>query len=231
MGAPVDAARSTSGGTASGGTPFNINQPTVASGDMMIVIAAVNGTVMGTQPVGFTSLFGNSTDGTFEWVSVGYRVCDGSEGATTTATANVNAKFSAVVWKITGADTSVTPIISTMATASSTTPNPTAATGASHDWLWVWAASCNNQPTMPPTGQPTGYSNPVGVQSGGSGGASSKTCSFGATKQALAATTEDPSSWTISTSSAWGAFTVGVAGISAGWDELVMQPIMPAGAY
>lgn len=211
MAAPVDAGRATSGGTS--GTPSVTLPGSIASGDLLVVLFAPNNNILQSVPTGWTKIKELqliSSSNLMGFVLV--RVADGSEGTSLNITLfnSGSVKWSAVAWRITGSDTSTTPEISSDTSASSTTPDPLSLSpaGGSKDYLALWLGVSNNQPTMPPSGVPTNYSNAVGVKSGGTGSAASKSTAFGASRQLSGASSEDPPSWTIDTSSAWAAWTL-----------------------
>ena len=199
MSFPVDADRITSGGTTTG--TFNVSLPTgIQSGNILILVVSVNGTNIGTHPSEFTQL--GSDLQTFPATYVYWKAATGSEGSTVSVTSG-NSKWASVCWRITGGDTGITPSISNVNFDATGVADPPSLSpsGGSKEYLWVYVCACNRQPTMPPSGTPSGYSNPVGVQSAGSGGVASKECAFGASKQATAAT-EDAPSWTTDDASA-----------------------------
>lgn len=213
-GSPVDAGQATSGGTNTNSASVSIPSGIVA-GDIVVVHFTVNnGDPTGGIPSGWTQLDDQVSLNAPPIESVVYyRNCDGGEGTTITQTwTGGSAKWAATAWRITGGDTTTAPVISTVAKGNgTTTPDPSSLTpaGGSKAYLWIWIGGSTNQPTMPPTSQPSGYQNRVGVQSGGSGSAGSKCTAFGATKQATASS-EDPGSWTISTASDTLAWVVAV---------------------
>ncbi len=145
MAAPVDAGRAAYGGASS--NIHAVTMPaTVSAGDTLLMVFRVHNGTVDTGPSGFTPLVNNdATDASDDATSIFYKKADGSEGGTTvnvTLAGGLSRKASAITWRITGAaDPTVTPPeVSTVATGTSTTPDPgnLAPSGGSKDYLWFW---------------------------------------------------------------------------------------------
>lgn len=218
MAFPIDADRVTTAvGNTVNGEPINL-PPNIQSGNLLVIAWCRWSSTADKTVTGFTRLeeltsFGGSSHHATIW----YRFADGTEGASTPTSYPGEGKMTAVCWRITGASTTIAPQFVTGSTDADT-PDPglIAPSGAPKDFLFIWAGECDTQPTMPPSGSPTSYSNAVGAQSGGTGAATSKNCTFGATRQ-LTTSIEDPGSWTLdvgtATSVAWAIAVHPLAGI------------------
>ncbi len=218
MASPVDTSRIATN-QATGVTPLVVNLPaSIAAGDTLIMILRANNSGALTTPSGWTALRNASVIGTEvddDSVLIAWRKADGTEGSTMNVTPGASAKFSAIVWRITGAaDPTVNPPeMSTEAfSTGSTTPDPTAVTpsGGAKDYLYLWLGCWSGEQTSPPTTPPTGYSNWTGANSGTTGSTSSNNRCAGGSKATTGSTTENPGSTTISVSSSWTAYTVAI---------------------
>lgn len=211
MAAPVDAGRVGTNITATS-TTWNVNYPTsIAAGDLLILWMRVADGAAPT-PSGWTNLAFSSADPSADEVDVNYRVADGTESGTFPINFGTARKGACIVWRTTGGDTSVAPTISTVATGTSTTPNPGSVNiSSSRDHLILWLGGWEGEQTSPPTGAPTNYTNAIGADSGIAGAVTTNCRVAGASRQLTAGpTTEDPGSWTISASDDWMAYTVAI---------------------
>ena len=103
------------------------------------------------------------------------------------------------------------PQLSTVATGSSTTPDPTTCTptGGAKEYLWLWVGGWEGEQTSPPASNPTNYSSPIGADSG-TVGVVTTNVRVAAAQRNLFAASEDPGSWTISVTDDWTAYTVAI---------------------
>lgn len=170
-------------------------------------------------------------------VGIAWREADGTEGSTITVGTVGSTKFAALCFRVSGAaDPSTSPPqISTVATGSSTTPDPTTCTptGGAKDYLWIWFGSWEGEQTSPPAGNPTNYgSNIAGADTGTAGAVTANSRVAMATRE-LNAASEDPGSWTISASDDWAAYTIAVhpnplARVDGAVTELIWDVKVPA---
>lgn len=202
--------------------PYLINLPaTVEAGELLIAfVAGENSPGLNFPLSGWTNLFTNSSSvaatANPPISSLLYRWADGSEGGgTLSIDISLAAKFTGIVWRISGArDPAVeTPKVSSMANnatdnASPDPPNFTPAGGAK-DWLWFWLAAMEGEQTSPPAGTPTNYENPIGANTGTAGAVAGNHRLAAATRENNAAS-EDPPIWTISAADAWMAWTLAI---------------------
>src|SRR5688500_16027395 len=96
----------------------------VAAGDLVVVFFgsdAAGSTVTIAGPAGWTELTEAADNVTESMISVAYRVCDGTAGATITVTTGASENAAAVAIRITGASP---PSVSTAARGTSANPNP-----------------------------------------------------------------------------------------------------------
>lgn len=213
MAFPIVETTNTTNGTGASASPV-VNLPTgIVSGDLLIVLFR---TAIGTAgvgwPTGWTELVESTADASDDAIAIGYRLADGTEGATITLTTS-SAKFAAVAYRISGAEEPATqaPQNSAAVTGTSATPDPgsLSPTGGAKDYLWLWMGGWEAEQTSPPAGNPTNYTNPIGANSG-TAGVIATNCRVASAIRSLNAVTEDPGSWTISASDDWTAFTVAV---------------------
>lgn len=215
MASPVDAGRATTGIT-SATDPWTANLPaSIAAGNLLIMMARTPNATTITTPSGWTLFSGlpstadPSDDTTYIW----YRWADGAEGTTVSLNLSANAKGAVIAWRITGAENPSTqvPELSTIATATSTTPNPTTVTptGGSKDYLFLWLGAWDQEPTNPPGTPPANYTNWVGASSGSASTLSTNNRLAGGSRQ-LTAASEDPGSVTTSSNVNWSAWCMAI---------------------
>jgi hypothetical protein len=224
MAAPVDAARTTTS-VSTAATSTNINTGTPANGDLALVLGRFAGnagtaTFTGYNAIDSGNVWPLDPDASDDWTWIWWRVCDGTEGATDAMSWTNSVKGAFIYYRITGHGVPAGSSTSQFVTAGTGTPvgtgaNPdppalTPALGAA-DWLWIAFCGLDSE-TATPSAAPSGYSNLVTANSG-TGGAVATNCIIGsATKQATAATTENPGVFTAAApNSGWTAVTIGVA--------------------
>ena len=208
-GPAVMSVATTNGGTASA-TPV-INLPTdIISGNTLFAAVRVAAAGDIGWPSGWTEMVDVATDASDDQFAIAWRKADGTEGTTITLS-SANQKFAGIVWNIFGATdpTTQAPELSTIATGTSTTPDPTTVTptGGAKDYLWLWLGSWEGEQTSPPASNPTNYIGVSGADSGTAGAVTTNVRVAGAFRRSNAAS-EDPGSWTISASDDWTAYTV-----------------------
>lgn len=210
MASPAVVGRNLTNGTTATSSPVvNIGSP--ANGTRVVVLFRVGAGVAGpVWPAGWNELVDSTDDASDDWTSIAYRDCDGAEGATITLTTAVQ-KFAAIALEITGQDTGIAPELSTVATGTSTTPDPTTCTptGGAKDYLWIWAGGWEGEQTSPPASNPTNYTDPQGADSG-TAAATATNVRVATAERLLNAASEDPGSWTISASDDWTAWTIAI---------------------
>src|SRR6476646_364779 len=127
----------------------------VAAGDLLILFVARLNSLTTTDPSGWTRLNTDTTNnGTFE---VWYRWYQAGDTAPTVTGGSSTAWVYRMLW-ITGASTSTAPEMTTLATATSTAPNPGALNPVNWDveaTLWIAATSSANN--AGPSAYPTSY--------------------------------------------------------------------------
>ncbi len=166
-----------------------------------------------TWPTGFTEILVEG--GTGFTNGVAYRFTDGTEGyastgATTTLTITSVEQSAHTTYLLSGVDTSTPPEAATATTGTSTAPNSGSLNPAgwgTEDTLWFTFASLNGSSSTTPriTAYPTNYTNGRSDISAGGNGVVQ-----GVARRELNAASEDPSAFTIGTSVAWRASTIGV---------------------
>jgi len=190
----------------SNGTSHTVNLPSgIQSGDLLIVIfgfkGGTNQTI--TWPSGYTS-FLRADQVTNVGVEAAYRQADGTEGTTITVQTSANARTSHNSYRITGAaDPAVRPPESAASNGNNANPDPASLTptGGAKDYLWI-ALEINNNGSTTITGWPTSYSG--GIQANGS----NQNSTTGSAVRQLNAASDDPDTFTVSSSIAWAAGTL-----------------------
>lgn len=224
MAAPVDAGRAPYDGTTSQNVHPVSLPGSISAGDTLVMLLRINNATT-SGPSGWSPLASSSADASDDTTYVFYKKATGSEGATVNVTLDggVNRKIAGATWRITGAaDPTVTPPeISTVATGTSTTPDPgnLAPSGGSDDYLWLWLGTWEGLQDSPPATPPTDFSNWIGGSSGSVAGATNNTRCAGGSRQ-FTGSSLDPPSVTISASDDWTAYTVAVYPATGGGADI-----------
>lgn len=215
MASPADAERATRS-TSTAGTSHTVSGKTTSTpsaGDTLIIVFRAATACTTTWPAGYdTFLVHDATDdASDDVVTIVVRKATGSESTTITVTSSVSTKMAAVTYWITGAaDPTVTsPEISTVATGNSVNPDPgsRSVTGGPKDILALALDTHAGEQTSTVT-YPTNYVN-TGQITSGSGGAVATNCQINfCSRQVSAASSEDPSAFTISGAQDWAAYTI-----------------------
>lgn len=212
MAFPVVDGTATTNGTTATATPV-VNLPAgIGVGNTVIVLVRVAVAGVIGWPAGWTELFDASSDAADDQMAAAWRKADGTEGATITLSSG-NGKFAAIAYDISTAEdpTVQAPQLSTVATGTGTTPDPTTCTptGGAKDYLWLWIGGWENEQTSPPTGTPTNFTDSLGADSG-IAGAVTTNCRVASARRSLNAASLDAGSWTISVSDDWTAYLLAV---------------------
>lgn len=193
------------------GTNHTVNLPAnISNGDLLLIFFATDGDNTITNWNGFTELVSES-NGTANFFAIGYKNASGSEGGTIDITTSVSEPSSHVTYRITGWDSGQIPQASTVAEASSNTPNPTilTPTGGAKDYLWILAAGWDRNRTISAWNANFTLDR-LYISGGGSGD-----CSVGISARNENVASKDPGSITINTADTWCAWTVAVHPITA----------------
>lgn len=200
--------------TNTAGTSHTVSLPTgITAGDLLIVFFAI----------GSTAATVNALTGWTELVDAGVangtvilcRTADGTEGASIILTTSASTRDASISYRISDAENVATrtPELSTVATGTSTAPNPTTCTptGGAKDYLWIAQFSNGGEEADDDTwvtSAPAGYTGllqkscgTVGTNLGGMCATASMTAN---------AASEDPGAFTQVASLAWRAFTVAI---------------------
>jgi len=191
-------------------TEHNVDMPaTVDAGDLLIVLFTNDGDATVTTPGGWTQLA--SDDNTAVRCSVYYKIAVGDEDGTTVNFAtSPSEQAAAQVYRITNWHGTTPPEISTVATGTSTRPDPASLDLAGWDvadtlWLAVAGQDRGNQGGT--TAYPAYYTDGISTLSSSEGTDSCRTLSA---RRVLAAASENPGPFTIPASEEWVAFTIAV---------------------
>lgn len=211
---PTLIAANTNGTTATTTPVVNLPASIVAGQTVWVVIRVAAAGAIGWPDGTWNEMFDASADGADDQMAAAWRLADGTEGSTITLSSG-SGKFAAIACKFSGASdpTVQPPELSTVATGTSTTPDPTTCTptGGAKDYLWIWLGGWQGEQNSPPAGQPTNYTNPGnGGAESGIAGAVATNCRVAIAERNLNAASEDPGSWTISASDDWTAYCMAV---------------------
>ena len=189
-------------------TSHGVDMPaTVNADDLLIAVFANDGA--GTVSFGgsFTEIFESSGNGV--QLAVAYKQADGTEGGgSITVTTSASERSSHAVYRITGHINPATqaPEISAGATANSANPDPDSLTptGGSKKYLWL-AVQAYDDGTKTNDAIPTDYNTEVSRRVAFTTG-----CGVACANRALAASSEDPGTFTISGADGWVAATIAI---------------------
>jgi len=196
------------------GTSHTVNLPSgIVSGNLLLIFFSI----------GSTAATLNSVTDWFELVDVSaardtkilYRQADGSEGSTLGLTTSASTKSATIAYRISGAENPATqaPQLSTLATGTSTAPDPGTCTptGGAKDYLWIAQFSLAGEEADDDTwcnSAPADYTGLLQVTAGVAGtniGVENAT----AHRQVNAAS-QNPGTFSVDVSLAWRAYTVAV---------------------
>lgn len=220
---PAVAATATSADTAAV-TSHTVSLPaSIAAGDLLIIpfgwTSLLPQTI--TWPTGYTAITGAFVEqSTVVGVDAAYRWADGTEGATISVTTNGATKSTHNSYRITGAENPATqaPEAANLTGTSATAPDgpPLTPTGGSKDYLWL--VGCNADGETDISAAPTNYTDLL-TASTGITGATSINCRMGSARRELAASSENPGQFNL-TSTNWTAITIAIhpAGAAAAAD-------------
>lgn len=209
MASPVVAATNESAGASS--TTQTVALPSgIVAGDLLIIELSLGGNTSVTNWNGFTAL-AEAADR-----FAGYKWATGSEGATVDITIASAFKGAHISYRISGAENPSTqaPEISSAATASSTTPDPSTVTptGGSKDYLFIAFFGCRGATEELDddtwcNSAPSGYGGLLQKTTGTSG---TGNCYLASAHLAKTASSEDPGTFDMDQSNTWEAFTIAV---------------------
>jgi len=220
MASPTDTGRGTSGASVAQ-TPVNINlpNPALANGDLAIVVLRIPAAITTTWPSGWTNFLNDGTntwhdldlDAADDTITVVARDCDGTEGTgQISITPSASCKYAAIVYRVTGAlpFASQSPdILSAIGNSVNPDCPSETVTGGPKDILALALDTHAGEQTTTVT-YPTNYVN-TGQITSGSGGAATTNCQINyCSRQLTAASSEDPSAFTISGAQPWTALTI-----------------------
>jgi hypothetical protein len=175
---------------------INIGSPT--AGQLVVVCARqAGGSSSLTMPGGWSTIEGNNGDASDDAVIIGYRACDGSEGATITITSGGSSRWAAVALTFTGAGTPTKGQVQFrfLATANPIT-DPTHISWGVKDYCFVNFATWDGDATL--SSAPTGYENSGSIANTGATGTGR--ASVGWAMKFSRASRDVVGAWTISAS-------------------------------
>ena len=204
------------GNSTTDATSVTINLPdgsNVANRLILLFFSSDGGGESFTWPTGFTEILAEGGSGFTNGVA--YQFTTGSEGyastgATTTLTITSVEQSAHTTYLLSGVDTATPPEAATATTGTSTAPNSGSLNPAgwgTEDTLWFAYAATNGMSSTTPrfSAYPTNYTNGRSDISAGGNGVVQAVA-----RRELNAASEDPGAFTIDTSAAWRASTIGV---------------------
>ena len=199
----------------------NVNLPTgITSGDLLVMFIGGRDDV-GTGgigwPAGWTELMDDLDTGNPR-AAVAYRIADGTEGSSIGITMSSDRDLVSYCYRISGTSGNAPEIADATGTSSSPNPPNLTPTWGSKDTLWLVYGSCDDGRAF--TAAPTNYTDFTAQDR--------SQASTGTARRELAATSENPGSFTIDQSEPWQAVTVAVEPAGGGTDTPVN---MDAGSF
>ena len=221
----------------SASTSFGLNVGSPAAGVLLIVLVRFGGAPGTVSFPGYTQLASDSSDASDDQTMVFWRFSDGTEGATDAISCTNSVKCTSICWQITGSDHPLAqpPVISavTIGTTTLNTANgaSVAPPAAPQDTLYLSLMGIDGA-TRDPTVAPAGYSNLIAANSSTTGGSATNASVAGASKQALASSSDDPGVFTHpAANSGWTAWTVAIRqGVSQALTLPLADTVTPADA-
>lgn len=188
----------------------------IQAGDLLIACVCCDDNQTMAWPDGWIEIYEEDAGGNGPTLGIAWRKADETEGESITVTLNGAETASCSCFRITGAEDPDTqpPEVSAEASGSSTGPDPGSLTptGGAKDYLWI-VVGCNDNATITLSAYPTGYgSNQIDEAEGlGAGGVRL----YLATKEENDSS-DNPDSFTISSTALWEACTIAVHPAAAG---------------
>ena len=238
MASPTSVSRTTTAVTvASSSWTVNLD-PNLAAGDLLIIALRVAAGTVTTWPAGFQNFLsdGSNTWHDLQWDggagdvdTVIARDCDGAEASSINVTLSASLKGCAVAYRISGATPYATQSPDILS-AQGNSVNPDCpsenVTGGPKDILALALDLHQGEQTSTVT-YPTSYTN-TGQVTSGTGGATTTNCQINyCDRQVSAASSENPSAFTISGAQPWDAVTILVQEAAAAAASLVADVGFP----
>lgn len=187
---------------------------TQTTGDFIIIFIANDTTTISSLSDGFSQI----TDNTGATRIIYKASLSGSEGGDCTITFSSSCKACATSYNVQGASTTDTPQFSTVATGTSTSPNPGNLTpsGGSKEYLWIAFLGLGGEDVSAPiSSAPTNFTN-LTTRATGTAGTVASNSSIGTAEYIFTASSLDPGTWSLSSTRDWRAYTVAVYPNAAG---------------
>lgn len=183
----------TSTGSGSG-TSTTVNLPSgIQSGDLIVIFMGGANNWPATFPAGWTKI---ADDGPGE-CSIAYRRADGTEGSSISVTRGGSVSTDYIALRLTGVPTGAVPSLSTLASGTSTSPNSNSVASANGLYL----AFVVNKGAGAITAIPANYTSVA---------SSSTNVRIQVASLYSSAASDDPGAWTLASSGAWYAYTMGI---------------------
>jgi hypothetical protein len=185
-------------------TSHDVSLPAgVSSGDLVVVYVAVKNNRTVTYPAGWTEIL--DTNGTGVSISVAYRRCDGTEGATIIVTSSILDASSHGAYRITGHHATTNPEVGTTTAGTDQSPDPPSLTPSwgAEDTLWIAFHGAGGDHTT--SAFPASYTDGIQENDSGSG------ISSASARRNLNAASENPGAFSLSSGTIqWRANTIAI---------------------
>lgn len=211
-------ATSSSGQESSASTSHVVTLPSgVGAGNLLLIFIATDVDDALTPPSGWTELSDLSVSSSAQ-CGVAYRIADGSEGASATYTSSASNIAVWIAYRLTGNHASTAPEVAQGVNDSGANPNPPSlnpSNWGTEDTLWFAMAATPVNITV--SSYPTNYTGGLNSATSAENGAS-----VSVARRELNAASEDPGTFTLSTSSDHRAITLAVRPTDVVSSPLVM---------
>ena len=236
MASPTSVSRTTTSATVAGSTIVNLD-PNLAAGDLLIICLRNPANITSTWPAGYDNFLNDGTntwhdldlDASDDRITVIARDCDGTEPSSINLTFSASSKYCAVAYRISGAAAyadQAPDILSAIGNSANPDCPSESVTGGPKDILALALDTHSGEQTAVVT-YPTNYVN-TGQVTSGTGGATATNAQINyCDRQVSAASSEDPSAFTISGAQPWTAITVLVQEPAAAAASLVADVGFP----
>lgn len=174
----------------SGVTSHTVSLPaSIGAGDLLLIFANFNGsTVAVSVPTGWTEIYDSQSGSGSAWGWKAYRIADGGEGTSVSVTTDVSVTSAHQTFRITGHGGNAPELSSAGGTSSNPDPPSLTPSWGSADTLWF--AVYSHDSTTSISAYPTNYTN---------GNHTATASGVASARRELAATSEDPGTFTVTT--------------------------------
>jgi hypothetical protein len=181
--------------------------PGLTEGNGLVILGAADGSPTFTLPGGWTEL-ADAANGSNSSCVIGYRIIDGTEGASiTVTTSNTQEAVFRVIEYSNVNFTTDPPEVSTVATGTSTAPNPGSVAHSNGNANYQYLAMAAVDGPSRITAAPTSYER---EDSASTNGATTAIGLIWASRDIAASTSDDPAAFTVAASEQWISFNIAI---------------------